>query len=74
MARSAKPRKRKPLVRHSGAPRYVVKLHDDEDTGGDAAILRFDDFDDAVDCCAALDIPFFVDAGNKALMTVDDLK
>lgn len=68
MARSAKPRKRKSSVRHSDSPRYVVKLHDDEDTGEDAAVLRFDDFDDAVSCCADLNIPFFVDAGNKKLV------
>lgn len=67
MARSSKPRKRKSLVRHSDAPRYVVKLHDDDATG-DADVLRFGDFDDAVDCCTALGIPFFVDAGNKKLV------
>ncbi|OUZ41020.1 transposase, partial [Shigella flexneri] len=27
--------------------------------------MRFDNFDDAVECCADLNIPFFVDAGNK---------
>lgn len=68
MARSAKPRKRNPLVRHAGGPRYVVKLHDDEETGEDAAVLRFDDFDDAVECCADLNIPFFVDDSNKKLV------
>jgi len=68
MARSAKPRKRKSSVRRSDSPRYVVKLHDDEETGEDAEVLRFDDFDDAVNCCADLDIPFFVDAGNKKLV------
>ncbi|TNL00539.1 transposase [Kosakonia cowanii] len=68
MARSAKPRKRKSQVRHADVPRYVVKLHDDEETGEDAAVLRFDDFDDAVNCCADLDIPFFVDDGNKKLV------
>ncbi|EBX2068558.1 transposase [Salmonella enterica subsp. enterica serovar Java] len=68
MARSAKPRKRKSLVRHADTPRYVVKLHDDEESDEDAAVLRFDDFDDAVSCCADLDIPFFVDAGNKKLI------
>lgn len=70
MARSAKPRKRKSLVRHSDAPRYVVQIYDDEDITGedDGTTLRFDDFDDAVDCCAALCIPFFVDAGNKKLV------
>lgn len=69
MARSAKPRKRKSQLRHTDVPRYVVKLHDDdEETGEDAAVLRFDGFDDAVNCCADLDIPFFVDAGNKKLV------
>lgn len=68
MARSVKPRKRKSLVRHSDQPRYVVKLHDDEKTGEDPAVFRFDDFDDAVNCCADFDIPFFVDAGNKKLV------
>lgn len=68
MARSAKPRKRKSLVRHSEQPRYVVKLHDVDDTGEEAAVLRFDEFDDAVNCCADLSIPFFVDAGNKKLV------
>ena len=69
MARSAKPRKRKPLVRHSDKPRYVVRLHDSDDAPDDeAGVLRFDDFNEAVDCCAALDIPFFVDAGNKKLI------
>lgn len=29
MARSAKPRKRKPAPQRSKLPRYVVKLHDD---------------------------------------------
>ncbi|TNL03345.1 transposase [Kosakonia cowanii] len=68
MARSAKPRKRKSLVRHADTPRYVVKLHDDEASGGEAPVFRFDNFDDAVDCCVSLDIPFFVDAGNKKLV------
>ncbi|ELF6713932.1 hypothetical protein RA350_004442 [Salmonella enterica] len=68
MARSAKPRKRKSLVRHSEQPRYVVKLHDVDDTDEEAAVLRFDEFDDAVNCCADLSIPFFVDAGNKKLI------
>ncbi|EBX2707409.1 transposase, partial [Salmonella enterica subsp. enterica serovar Bredeney] len=36
MARSAKPRKRKSRVRHADSPRYVVKLHEDEETGEDA--------------------------------------
>ena len=30
MARSAKPRKRKPAPQRSKLPRYVVKLHDDD--------------------------------------------
>jgi len=68
MARSAKPRKRKSQVRHAGVPRYVVKFHEDEETSEDAAVLRFDDFDDAVNCCTDLDIPFFVDDGNKKLV------
>ena len=64
-----KPRKRKSQVRHADVPRYVVKLHDDDDTGEDAAVLRFDEFDDAVNCCADLSIPFFVDASNKKLVS-----
>ncbi|EEV3512298.1 hypothetical protein A4V55_004529, partial [Escherichia coli] len=56
MASSAKPRKRKPAPQRSKLPRYVVRLHDD------------DFFDDAVECCADLNIPFFVDAGNKKLV------
>lgn len=42
MARSAKPRKRKSLVRHADTPRYVVKLHDDEESDEDATVLRFE--------------------------------
>lgn len=66
MARSAKPRKRKPAFQKSKFPRYAVKLHrydffDEEE----AEVLRFDCFDDAVECCAYLHIPFFVDEGNK---------
>ncbi|EIG83285.1 hypothetical protein EC12741_A0310 [Escherichia coli 1.2741] len=34
----------------------------------DTEVLRFDNFDDAVECCADLGIPFFVDAGNKKLV------
>lgn len=68
MARSRPSRKRKSLVRHSERPRYVVKCHDDEEPGEDAPVFRFDDFDDAVSCCAGLDIPFFVDDGNKKLV------
>ncbi|EGL1569426.1 hypothetical protein MRC04_004391, partial [Shigella flexneri] len=33
-----------------------------------AEVLRFDNFDDAVECCADLNIPFFVDARNKKLV------
>ncbi|WP_159096152.1 hypothetical protein [Escherichia coli] len=66
MSRSAKPRKRKPAPQRSKLPRYVVKLHDDDFFDEeDAEALRFDNFDDAVECCADLNIPFFVDAGNK---------
>ena len=63
MARSAKPRKRKPAPQRSKLPRYVVKLHpDDFFDEEDAEVLRFDNFDDAVECCADLGIPFFLDA------------
>lgn len=41
---STKPRKRKSLVHHAVVPRYVVKLHDDEETGEDATVLCFDEF------------------------------
>jgi len=69
MARSAKPRKRKPTSQRSKLPRYVVKLHEDDFFDEeDAEVLRFDSFDDAVECCADLNIPFFVDAGNKKLV------
>ncbi|EFN8393394.1 TPA: hypothetical protein JLV93_005226 [Escherichia coli] len=69
MARSAKPRKRKPAPQRSKLPRYVVKLHDDDFFDEeDAEVLRFDNFDDAVECCADLNIPSFVDAGNKKLV------
>ncbi|MCU7040774.1 hypothetical protein [Escherichia coli] len=62
MARSAKPRKRKSASQRSKLPRYVVKLHaDDFFDEEDAKVLRFDNFDDAVECCADLGIPFFVD-------------
>ncbi|MFW2859326.1 hypothetical protein [Escherichia coli] len=55
MARSAKPRKRKPAQQRSKLPRYVVKLHpDDFFDEEDAEVLRFDNFDDAVECCADL--------------------
>ena len=63
------PRKRKPASQRSKLPRYVVKLHDDDFFDEeDAEVLRFDSFDDAVECCADLNIPFFVDAGNKKLV------
>ncbi|ENH38093.1 putative iS91 transposase [Escherichia coli P0304816.5] len=69
MARSAKPRKRKPASQRSKLPRYVVKLHEDDFFDEeDAEVLRFDSFDDAVECCADLNIPFFVDEGNKKLV------
>nr|BAT57124.1 IS91 ORF2 [Escherichia coli O169:H41] len=69
MARSAKPRKRKPASQRSKLPRYVVKLYDDDFFDEeDAEVLRFDSFDDAVECCADLNIPFFVDTGNKKLV------
>ncbi|HBD4175754.1 TPA: hypothetical protein KJJ14_005255 [Escherichia coli] len=58
MSRSAKPRKRKPAPQRSKLPRYVVKLHDDDFFDEeDAEALRFDNFDDAVECCADLNIP-----------------
>ena len=42
MARSAKPRKRKPAPQRSKLPRYVVKLHDDDFFDEeDAEVLRF---------------------------------
>ncbi|MDM5035236.1 hypothetical protein QT350_25065 (plasmid) [Escherichia coli] len=67
--RSAKPRKRKPAPQRSKLPRYVVKLHpDDFFDEEDAEVLRFDNFDDAVECCADTGIPFFLDAGNKKLV------
>ncbi|WP_171846985.1 hypothetical protein, partial [Escherichia coli] len=67
--RSAKPRKRKPSPQHSKLPRYVVTLHDDDFFDEeDAEVLRFDSFDDVVECCADLNIPFFVDVGNKKLV------
>ena len=51
MARSAKPRKRKPASQRSKLPRYVVKLHEDDFFHEeDAEVLRFDSFDDAVEC------------------------
>ncbi|MDF8877758.1 hypothetical protein OU617_20220 [Escherichia coli] len=66
MARSAKPRKRKPAPQRSKLPRYVVKLHDDDFFDEeDAEALRFDNFDDAVECCADLNIPFFVVLSRK---------
>ncbi|MCW3337242.1 hypothetical protein [Escherichia coli] len=44
-----------------------MKLHDDDFFDEeDTEVLRFDNFDDAVECCADQGIPFFVDAGNKS--------
>ncbi|END1885154.1 hypothetical protein ABLM79_004714, partial [Escherichia albertii] len=69
MARSANLRKRKPAPQRSNAPRYVVKPHEDDFFDEEEAeILRFDNFDDAVECCTDLGIPFFVDVGNKKLV------
>ena len=46
-----------------------MKLHDDDFFDEeDAEVLRFDSFDDAVKYYADLNIPFFVDAGNKKLV------
>ncbi|MDM5008949.1 hypothetical protein QT349_30330 (plasmid) [Escherichia coli] len=46
-----------------------MKLHpDDFFNKENAEVLRFDNFDDAVECCADLGIPFFLDAGNKKLV------
>ncbi|EEC9629985.1 TPA: hypothetical protein IBF35_004201 [Escherichia coli] len=46
-----------------------MKLHEDDFFDEeDAEVLHFDNFDDAVECCADLGIPFFVDAGNKKLV------
>ncbi|EKQ3378223.1 hypothetical protein P4333_004347 [Escherichia coli] len=46
-----------------------MKLHNDDFFDEEEAeVLRFDNFDDAVECCADLNIPFFVDAGNKKLV------
>ncbi|EFC9604242.1 hypothetical protein ACPIFS_004555 [Escherichia coli] len=77
MARSAKLRKRKPAPQRSRLPCYVVKPHEDNFFDEEEAeVLRFDNFDDAVECCANLNIPCFVDAGNKKqafwLVRVDD--
>lgn len=68
MARSAKPRKRKTAPQRSKLPRYVVKLHENDFFDEEAEVLRFDNFDDTVECCTDLNIPFFVDAGNKKLV------
>ena len=68
MARSAKPRKRKPAPQRSKLPRYVVKLHDDDFFDEeDAEALRFDNFDDAVECCADLNIPGFTSAAIRLI-------
>ncbi|MCW7373386.1 hypothetical protein OHD39_24035 [Escherichia coli] len=46
-----------------------MKLHDDDFFDEeDAEALRFDNFDDAVECCADLNIPFFVDAQKAGLL------
>ncbi|EIM7320208.1 hypothetical protein LNZ58_003691 [Escherichia coli] len=46
-----------------------MKLHEDDFFDEEEAeVLRFDNFDDAVECCTDLNIPFFVDAGNKKLV------
>ncbi|GCN81243.1 transposase [Escherichia coli] len=46
-----------------------MTLHDDDFFDEeDAEVLRFDSFDDAVECCADLNIPLFVDVGNKKLV------
>ncbi|HBD5165950.1 TPA: hypothetical protein KKK99_003607 [Escherichia coli] len=46
-----------------------MKLHNDDFFDEeDVEVLRFDSFDDAVECCADLGIPFFLDAGNKKLV------
>lgn len=68
MARSAKPRKRKSLVRHSGTPRYVVQVYHYDSPDDEGTTLRFDCFDGTVCCCLELNIPFFADDGNKKLV------
>lgn len=68
MARSAKPRKRKSQVRHSGTPRYVVQVYHYDSPDDEGTTLRFGCFDDAVCCCLELNIPFFADDGNKKLV------
>ncbi|HBC9793927.1 TPA: hypothetical protein KFP15_004818 [Escherichia coli] len=80
MASSAKPRKRKPAPQRSKLPRYVVKLHDDDFFDEeDAEVLRFDNFDDAVECCADLNgVPgrkpgFFCDKFLREYHTNDRL-
>lgn len=54
MSYSAKSRKYKSQVCHSDQLRYVVKLHNEGDTGKDAAVLSFDAFDDAINGSVAL--------------------
>ncbi|HAJ7242114.1 TPA: transposase [Escherichia coli] len=73
MARSAKLRKRKPAPQRSTLPRYVVKLHEDDFLmKNEDEVLRFDNFDDAVECCADLNIPLFVDADYcSRIITLD---
>ena len=57
------------VPRRFGKAGRRLKLHpDDFFDEEDAEVLRFDNFDDAVECCADLNIPFFVDAGNKKLV------
>lgn len=43
-----------------------MKLHENDFYEVEADVLRFDNFDDAVECCADLNTPFFVDAENKS--------
>lgn len=72
MACSAKLRKRRPAPQRSTLPRYVVKLHEDDFFDEEGEVLRFDNFDDAVECCADLNIPFFVDADYYSrIITLD---
>lgn len=60
-----------PIVNHTH-PVYLFlrefSLQDFRGGSEDAEVLRFDNFDDAVECCADLGIPFFLDAGNKKLV------
>lgn len=46
-----------------------MKLHEDDFFDEkEAEVRHFDNFDDAAECCEDLNIPFFVDAGNKKLV------